>query len=210
MQLTNPPLPQGYSPVPPGKLANVVTCLEMRERPPRKPARPTEQPLTVERWQQPGLEDYRALFRLVGEDWMWTSRLLMADETLAAILADPQVEVYRLHEGRRVLGLLELDFRQAGECELAFFGLVREAIGQGAGRFLMEQAIARAWSRPIGRLWVHTCSFDHPGAPAFYRRSGFTPYALMVEVHDDPRHSGHLPTTAAPHVPFIPPQPSKG
>lgn len=210
MRQSNPPLPHGYSPVPPGKLANVVTCLEMLQRPPKKPVKPMERPLTVERWEQPGLDDYRALFRRVGEDWMWTSRLLMPDETLSATLADPGVEVYRLYDGRRVLGLLELDFREEGECELAFFGLVREAIGQGAGRFLMDQAIAKAWSRSIGRLWVHTCSFDHPGAVAFYTRSGFAPYAFMVEVHEDPRRTGQLPPTAAPHVPFIPLQPFEG
>jgi GNAT superfamily N-acetyltransferase len=204
MQLSNPPLPAGYSAVPPGKLANVVTCLQMKQRPPRKAARPVERPFVVERWEHPGIDEYRALFRLIGEDWMWTSRLFTPDETLRGILSDPLVEVYRLHEGRRVLGLLELDFRQEGDCELAFFGLVKAAIGQGAGRFLMDQAIAKAWSRPIGRLWVHTCTFDHPGAVAFYTRTGFAPYAFMVEVHDDPRRAGLLAPTAAPHVPLIP------
>jgi hypothetical protein len=52
-------------------------------------------------------------------------------------------------------------------------------------------------------MWVHTCSLDHPGAVAFYTRSGFTPYALMIEVADDPRLTGHLPESAGPHVPLI-------
>jgi hypothetical protein len=50
---------------------------------------------------------------------------------------------------------------------------------------------------------VHTCSFDHPSAPAFYIRSGFRPYALQVEVLPDPRLTGHLPRTAAPRIPLI-------
>jgi GNAT superfamily N-acetyltransferase len=127
----------------------------------------------------------------------------MPDDRLHAILADPAVEVFVLKEDQIHIGLLELDFREEGQCELAFFGLVPEAIGQGAGRFLMDQAIQKAWARPIRRLWVHTCSFDHPGALGFYRRSGFVPYAYAVEVHDDPRLTGHLPRTASPQIPLI-------
>jgi hypothetical protein len=68
---------------------------------------------------------------------------------------------------------------------------------------LMNEALVRAWARPISRFWVHTCSFDHPGALAFYQRSGFRPYQVMVEVHQDPRLTGHLPPEASPQVPLI-------
>jgi len=198
---TNPELPMGYSPVPPGKIVNAVTFLEMREQPEK--AAIADGSLTLVRLTPPDLEDYRRLFRLVGEDWMWVSRLEMDDDAVRAILSDPSVEVYALQEEARHIGLLELDFRAPGECELVFFGLVRDAIGKGAGRFLMNNAIAKAWTRPIDRFWLHTCNFDHPDAFAFYQRSGFRPYALMVEVHDDPRLTGLLPKTAAPHVPLL-------
>jgi GNAT superfamily N-acetyltransferase len=102
-----------------------------------------------------------------------------------------------------VAGLLELDFTTPPECELSFFGVVPEEIGKGSGGFLMAQAIARAWARPINRFWVHTCTFDHPAALQFYKRSGFTPYKMKVEVHADPRLTGHMPRSAAPHVPII-------
>jgi GNAT superfamily N-acetyltransferase len=149
------------------------------------------------------LAAYRALFRKVGEDWLWFSRLIMADNKLKAILADPLVEPFALDMNGRPAGILELDFREERQCEIAFIGVVNAAVGTGAGRFLMNEAIKRAWARPIRRLWVHTCSFDHPNAMAFYLRSGFRPYARMVEVHEDPRLSGHLPRTAAAHVPLI-------
>lgn len=203
MSTDHPPTPFGYSRVAPGKIANVVTCLEMLARPAPKPARPIERPLTLQRFETPELAVYRELFRLVGEDWLWFSRLVMPDGELAAILTDPAVEVYALRQERKAIGLLELDFRREGQCELVFFGLVKEAIGQGAGRFLMDQAIARAWARPISRLWVHTCTLDSPVALGFYQRSGFVPYAIEVEVADDPRLSGHLPRSAAANVPII-------
>ncbi|MFB9950767.1 GNAT family N-acetyltransferase [Rhizobium puerariae] len=205
MTTENPSLPSGYSAVPPGKIANVETRLEMFVRPPLKTSLAADASLSLERWRSVDVPAYRTLFRTVGERWMWTSRLVMADEELAAILGDPRIEIFRLMDGDRAIGLLELDFREEGECELTFFGLVADAIGKGAGRFLMDNAVAIAWSRPIRRFWVHTCSFDHPFAVQFYQRSGFRPYALLVEVSDDPRLTGLMPREASPHVPLIEP-----
>jgi len=209
----NPVLPPGYSPLPQGMLANVVTFLEMTSAPPEMPAAPratTPAPhrkgaaLTVARWATPPLDAYRDLFRAVGQEWMWVSRLLMPDDRLRAALDDPAVEVYALVDAAgRQLGLIELDFRQPGECELVYFGLVSAAIGTGAGRLMMDEATRQAWRRPIRRFWVHTCTFDHPGAVAFYIRSGFRPYQRQVEVHEDPRLTGKMPRDAAPHIPII-------
>jgi GNAT superfamily N-acetyltransferase len=201
------PLPLGYSMLPRGQIATHVTYLEMTSRPPLKnTASSLPWPSASYELRRLGGADlgaYRAIFRGVGEDWLWCSRLVMPDEELRATLEDPRIEVHVLHQERRPVGLLELDFRKSGECELAFFGLVKEMIGRGAGRHLMNEAIALAFAKPIRRFFVHTCGFDHPGAVAFYRRSGFRPFALAVEVLEDPRLNGHLPRHAAPHVPLI-------
>ena len=146
---------------------------------------------------------YRKLYRAVGTDWLWFSRLVMADEKLQAILDDPQVEFFALRKEGRDVGILELDFSQAGECELSFFGLAPDMVGAGVGRTLMNEAIDRAWSKPIKRFWVHTCTLDHPAALDFYRRSGFRPYAFQVEVFPDPRLTGALPRDCSRHVPLL-------
>jgi GNAT superfamily N-acetyltransferase len=195
-------LPNGYYELPHGKLANVVTCLEMRGAPQRS-LKKIPPGLNLRRFTPDEIESFRRLFRKIGEDWMWFSRLIMADEKLAAILGDPDVLSFALHDESEALGLLELDFRQRGECELSFFGLARAAIGKGLGRALMDEGLALAWARPISRLWVHTCTFDSPDALPFYIRSGFTPYARMIEIHDDARLAGKLPLTASPQVPLI-------
>jgi GNAT superfamily N-acetyltransferase len=195
-------LPNGYYDLPPGKLANVVTCLEMFANPLAGPqASPAG--FTLRRVDAKDLKSYRELFRKVGQDLMWFSRLIMADEKLAGILGHTEVESFALFKDETAIGILELDFREMPNCELAFFGLIPEAVGSGAGRALMNVAIAKAWAKPINRLWVHTCHFDHPNALRFYQRSGFTPYKLMVEVHDDARLQGKLPETASPHVALI-------
>lgn len=204
MHDNNPELPEGYSPVPAGKVANVVTFLEMRQSPAETAGLP-ELPLTLARLGPQNLDIYRRLFREIGEDWLWVSMLEIGDDEVRGILAHPLVETYALRDGGRDIGLVELDFRVAGECELVYFGLVKDAIGKGTGRFLMNQAIAKAFAQTIERFWLHTCTFDHPSAAGFYQRSGFKPYKLMVEVHDDPRLMGLLPKTAAPHIPLLEP-----
>lgn len=196
------PLPLGYHPLPPGHLANVVTCLEMTEKPVLRPV-PGGQGLSLERLGANDTQRFRDLFRAVGRDIMWFSRLIMEEAHLASIIGDPKVHSHVLVREGRDIGILELDFREAGQCELSFFGVVPEAVGSGAGRFLMNAALEKAWGEPISRLWVHTCSFDHPNALGFYQRSGFRPYQVMVEVHRDPRLTGHLPKDASPQVPLI-------
>jgi GNAT superfamily N-acetyltransferase len=186
-------LPLGYYELPKGKLANVVTCLEMRTNPQRK-AKPLPAGYSLRRVDANDLAGYRALFRKVGEDLMWFSRLIMPDEKLAAI------------HGDTAIGVMELDFKDMPNCELAFFGLAKEAIGNGLGRALMDIAIAKAWAKPVTRFWVHTCHYDHPNALGFYRRSGFEPYSLMIEIHDDPRLAGKLPRHASPHVALLDPK----
>jgi GNAT superfamily N-acetyltransferase len=189
----------GYTDLPQGKLANLVVYLEMRE----KSMRPAPAPpgLSLARLPRDAAA-YRELFRRVGQDWLWSGRLRLSDAEFEALLADPDVEIFALVEGGERIGLMELDFREKGECELAYFGLAPGAIGRGAGRFMMNEAVSRAFERPIARLFVHTCSFDHPGAVKFYESSGFKPYKLAVEIHDDPRLTGLLPRDAAPHVPL--------
>lgn len=195
-------LADGYTALAAGKIANVATYLEMHERPALSPST-AGTAWTLERLSPPDLDAYRNLFRSVGAPYLWFSRLTMTDEQLGAIVRDPNVEVYAALSAGEQAGLLELDFRTPGECELVFFGLLQPYVGKGAGRWLMNRAIEIAWSRPIRRFWVHTCTFDHPAALDFYRRSGFTPYKREIEIADDPRLTGILPRDAAPNVPII-------
>ncbi len=192
----------GLSTVPPGQVATIVTSLEMLAPPAPRPM--PSSPFRLARWQAPRIEPYRGLFRRVGAPWLWFSCLVMTDAELNAIITDEQIEIYPVIDRAGIeLGILELDFRVQGECELAYLGLVPELAGKGHGRWLMTHALALAWRRGISRVWVHTCTLDHPSALAFYQRHGFTPFARAVETFDDPRLSGVLPRDCAPHVPMI-------
>ena len=128
--------PRQMTEVPAGKIAAIVTSLEMFSAPAPRPER-SDLALSLRRVEKPDLDWFSDLFRRTGEDWLWFSRLAMTDETLRAIIHDPAVEVYPLMAGKHEAGLLELDFRVAGECELSYFGLLPAFIGSGAGRWLM-------------------------------------------------------------------------
>jgi GNAT superfamily N-acetyltransferase len=188
-------------PVPAGYLAAVVTYLEMLEPP---ASLPPPSPLSLWKLEPPDLNEYRHLFRLVGARWLWFSRLALDDAELGAIVKHPKVELFAVvSDDAGEAGLLELDFRVAGECELAFVGLVPELTGQGHGRWLLAEALRLAWRDGITRVHVHTCTLDHPAALGAYRRAGFTPIKRAVETFPDPRLSGLLPPDCAPHWPSI-------
>ncbi|MCA6124706.1 GNAT family N-acetyltransferase [Bradyrhizobium sp. WSM 1704] len=195
------PLPDGYSDVPSGKIAAVVTHLEMTQPPPRRDDPPGAWRLG--RVEQPALDWYRDLYRRVGEEWLWFTRTRLGDGALAATIRAPGIEVYALVVDGRDEGLLELDFRERGHCELVYFGVTAKFIGTGAARFLMNRALELAWRNGVQRIWVHTCTFDHPSAVAFYQRSGFRPFRRQIEVADDPRLNGTAPRDVARHVPVI-------
>jgi GNAT superfamily N-acetyltransferase len=189
-------------PVADDTLATIVTTLEMRTRPPLRPSPGSR--LRLVRWERPALEKYRALFRRVGSPWLWFSRLVMSDAALAAIVDDAGIAVYAVIDPAGIeVGMLELDFRAAGACEISYFGLIPELAGQGHGRWLMAEACARAWAKGVKRVWLHTCTLDHPHALGFYRAQGFVAVARTIETFPDPRATGILPPETAPQIPYL-------
>lgn len=190
-----------YTPVADGEIAAVVTFLEMRKRPDISVPPST---LTLRRIERPLPDDYRALFRLVGGPWLWFSRLQLDDDALSAITHDPKVELFLVSdEAGADAGMIELDLREAGACELAFIGLVPNLAGKGHGRWLLAEALDRAWRPGIKRVHVHTCTLDHPAALGAYHRAGFMAVGRAIETFPDPRLTGTLPRGSASQVPIF-------
>jgi len=191
--------------VPDGKIAAVVTHLQMMERPvrPTTPRRALSVAAELVHHAKPDLDWYRDLFTRVGADWMWFSRAGSDDATLAGLVHTGAVQVYSVRVNGHDEGLLELDFSVEGECELVLFGLTSALVGTGVGGWLMDHALDIAWAHPITRLHVHTCTLDSPQALPFYTRSGFVAYRRQVEIADDPRKTGDLPRDACPQEPVI-------
>ncbi len=193
-------LSAGYHAVPQGYLAAVVTYLEMTAPKLSKPNFPEGVSASHETL---SADEYRALFRAVGEPWLWTSRLTLETAALHEIIQSPLVETWVIRRKDAAIGLVELDFREKARCELAFFGLVAAETGSGLGEQMMGLAQTRAFEQQIDLFHVHTCTLDAPGALGFYQRIGFTAKKREVEIFEDARINGVLDPSLSPKQPVL-------
>jgi ribosomal protein S18 acetylase RimI-like enzyme len=176
-------------------LEDVITYLEMHERPAgRRVPAPLEK-LALMRAEDCTVSFYRYLYNTVGEPWLWFERRLTGDAALASLIAKPTIEIFVLYVGGVPAGFFELDAGAPRETKLCYFGLIPDFIGRRLGPYLLQAAIDQAWSRPLDRFWLHTSTFDHPKALATYQRAGFVVYARRRVLFDDPRAAGILPKT---------------
>lgn len=158
-------------------LAATVTYLEMTTRPaPPGPPRPLVK-TAILRAENPPVSFYRYLYDGIGRDFFWVERRRWSDDTLAAFLASPEVELYVLYVSGVPAGMAELDFRDAKVAQIAYFGLMPEFVGRKLGPWFLYHACELAWVKPIEKLIVNTCSLDHPKALATYQRIGFVPFS---------------------------------
>ena len=152
-----------------------VYYLEMLVPPQRAVPAPRDG-LSVLLVESPTVPFYRTLYNAVGSNFHWLSRRKMSDNALAAILRDLRNELHVLHVAGAPAGFAELDRRQPGDIELVQFGLMSEFIGQGLGKWFLQWTIDTAWSYQPGRLWLHTCTLDHPNALPNYLKAGFVQF----------------------------------
>lgn len=178
------------------KLSTVVTYLEMRERPKSSHYAPAAAKWALMLAERPTISFYRYLYDTVGEPWLWYERRALGDDALSAVIHDELVDIYVLYADGVPAGFAELDRRKSPDIELAYFGLIPEFVGRGLGPYLLSQAMEEAWSHEPERLWVHTCTLDHPKALAVYQRAGFAPYKQETVEFEDPRQTGVLPAEA--------------
>ena len=154
------------------------TYLEMRApealRPAWEPASAAS--LVVRRLERPTVEGYRALYAGVGERYHWRDRLRWSDEELGAHLGLRSVAVWILEVGGETAGYFELKRHFDDSVEIAYFGLLPAFVGRGLGGFLLTRAVEEAWAFGATRVWVHTCTLDHPAALSNYKARGMTEY----------------------------------
>jgi GNAT superfamily N-acetyltransferase len=158
----------------------VKTTFVQMLAPGRETAKPPRDGLSIIHAKAPTLAYYRFLYDAVGRDWDWTSRNKLSDADLAAILHDARNEVHVLLVDGVPAGFVELDRRVEGEIEISQFGLMPEFIGRGLGKYFLHWAVIRAWSYEPRRLWLHTCTNDHPAALPNYLKAGFAVYKEAI------------------------------
>jgi GNAT superfamily N-acetyltransferase len=136
---------------------------------------------------KPTMSFYRYLYAAVGRQWFWFERRRLNDNELAGVIHDEQVAVNVLYVDGVPAGYVEIDRRQRGEAEIAYFGLIAEFIGRGLGRYFINWTIDDAWRGEVKRVWLHTCSMDHPRAVSVYQSAGLEVYRQETVIIADPR-----------------------
>ncbi len=156
-----------------------ITYLQMFSRP--ECFEPPREGLAVVHAKKPTISYYRFLYDTVGRDYDWLRCKKKSDTELAGLLNDPRLEVHVLMVEGVPAGFAELDRRTEGEIKLVQFGLMPEFIGQGLGRYFLQWIIDKAWSYAPRRLWLRTCTKDHPAALPNYLKAGFVIYKEEVK-----------------------------
>lgn len=119
---------------------------------------------------------WRFLYREVGHQFHWLDRLGWTDEQIANYLGQAEISLWVLYCEGVPAGYFELRNHQDRSVEIAYFGLLKEFRGRGLGKHLLNIAVEAAWNRGANRVWVHTCTLDHPAALPNYLHRGFQPF----------------------------------
>ena len=122
----------------------------------------------------PPVRYFFSLYEAVGANYEWTDKLRCPIKDVNDFLLDPNVKLFTFLKNGWSAGFFVLDKRKQNICDLAYFGLVPEAIGHGYGEYLLKFAIKQSWAaEDINLLTVNTNTLDHPNALPLYKKMGF-------------------------------------
>ena len=176
-----------------------TTYLELEAgAPPRPPGR-TKPEYELRQATAASPEFARFLYTAVGYRWNWSRRLGWTWAEWENYLRRDGRETWVAYAGGTPAGYFEVATGPADGVEIAQFGLLPSFIGIGLGGYLLCDAVQRARELGAGRVWLHTCTADHPHAVPNYRARGFRLFKEEEE-YEEVRSDVELwPGAAAPH-----------
>lgn len=125
------------------------------------------------------------LYRYVGTPYTWTDKNKDSDAQWQAYVEDPNVHTWVAYFKGAIAGYVEMQQQDNGDVEIVYFGLTPEFVGKGMGGYLLTYAVEQAWLLPnTKRVWLHTCTLDHPSAKNNYEARGFVHYKTEQEASD--------------------------
>lgn len=158
-----------------------VYYLQMAQAP-RDNSHPLPEGFRISKVSPPDPRLNARLYRQVGGPWAWRDLLVWSHEDWAKVVDRREFHTWIARSNGSEIGYFEIEQQDEGDAEIVHFGLIDAFTGQGFGRVMLNEAIRLAWELPgTRRLWLHTCTKDHPGALENYQRRGFTLYKTEVE-----------------------------
>ncbi|HZT43773.1 MAG TPA: GNAT family N-acetyltransferase [Chthonomonadaceae bacterium] len=163
------------------RLTVVTHHLEMTSPSELRPSPRPHPDLRIEQVRIPCPDFNRFLYTVVGKDWHWTDRLVWTDAQWESYVRRPEVQTWVGYVQGAPAGYYELEKQLEDSVEIAYFGLLPAFIGKGIGGHLLSRAVECAWQMGARRVWVHTCSLDHPAALSNYQARGFRIFQTVTE-----------------------------
>ena len=124
---------------------------------------------------EPDFQLNKFFYKQVGKNHRWIDRLSWSDEKWINYISNKNMETYIISDSYELAGFFELLYNpKLKETEISYFGLLEEYIGKGIGGFALSVAIKKSFEKNIKRVWLHTCTLDHPNALKNYKARGMT------------------------------------
>ena len=122
---------------------------------------------------EPDFQLNKFFYKQVGKKHRWIDRLSWTDEKWINFISNKNLETYVISEYNDLIGFFELLYNpDLNETEISYFGLLEEYIGKGIGGYALSEAIKKSFEKDIKRVWLHTCTLDHPNALKNYIARG--------------------------------------
>lgn len=183
-----------------------TTWLELPSGAPLRPPSRPRPAYELRRVAAASPEFCRFLYTAVGYRWNWTRRLPWSYAAWETHLRRAGLETWAAWVDGAPGGYFELDAGGAPDrtgapgqaaaasgkagVEITQFGLVPRCFGSGLGGHLLCDAVRRARERgggrgpDGGRVWLHTCTADHPHALPNYQARGFSIFRREQEYEE--------------------------
>ncbi len=124
---------------------------------------------------KPDFQLNKFFYKQVGKNHRWLDRLSWSDKKWINFISNENLETYVISSSEDLVGFFELIYNpKLKEIEISYFGLLEEYIGKGIGGYALSEAIKRSFEKNIKRVWLHTCTLDHPNALKNYIARGMT------------------------------------
>jgi ribosomal protein S18 acetylase RimI-like enzyme len=132
-----------------------------------------EKNLEVILQKEPTVDFCKFLYKEVGRDFFWRDRLKWSDQDWLNYISNDFFKLYILKKNKELAGYYELLYDpKIPSMEISYFGIFKEFFGKGIGGYLLTDAILNSYNHSINKVWVHTCTLDHPNALKNYLARG--------------------------------------
>ena len=122
---------------------------------------------------KPSIDLCKFFYKEVGRDFFWRDRLKWSNQDWLDYVNNDFFKLYILKYNNRLAGYYELLYdSKTNSIEIPYFGIFKEFYGKKIGGYLLTDALSTSFKQKITKVWVHTCTLDHPNALKNYLARG--------------------------------------